>query len=559
MENQKLENVLNLSLSSTEVEREKSLDLDVGYDSEMKLWEVIVKYSGDLTDLKGRYEINELLNEYAIVKVREDEISQLVSQSQIEYLEKPKNLFYSRINGMRVSCVKSVQGGEDGLKGRGVIVAIIDSGIDYMNTEFRNTDGSTRIIYIYDQSVGNNGEEYNETRINQAIDADDRVKRLEIIPSMDTSGHGTEVASVAVGNNGVASEANIIVVKLGVPQKGGFPRTIELMKALDYVVRKAQELNQPISINLSFGNTYGAHDGSSLLERYIDDIANYWKVSIIVSSGNEGVNGGHYNGKLSSFTNQSIELAVDSRQTGFNIQLWKRYEDQVNVSIQTPSGEILGPFENQIGVQRYYGLNTEMLIYYGEPSPYSVLQEIYMEFIPKEDYVASGLWAVIISAKEVVSGNYDLWLPSAVVLSSGTNFLRPTADGSITIPGTASRVITVGAYDALTTNYADFSGRGLLRNNLLVKPDVVAPGVDVVVTGVNNNVRVVSGTSYAAPFVTGGAALLMEWGIIKGNDPFLYGEKIKAFLNKGAKRDLIENVYPNVKYGYGEFCLNDSF
>lgn len=563
MENQKIENVMNLAVEATMEEREKSLDLNVGYNQQEKLWEVIIKYTGDITKLKVDYGVRELLNEYAIVSVYQDDLDELANQVQVEYLEKPKRLFYNRVNGKRTSCISAVQRNNQSLDGSGVLVAIIDSGIDYMNSEFCNPDGTTRIEYLWDQSLLYTNEDEARGRVFTGAEIDEALlatvaNMRELVPSFDFSGHGTEVASIAVGNNGVAYGAGILVVKLASPQKDGFPRTIELMEALDFVVRKAIELRQPLVINLSFGNTYGAHDGSSLLERYIDDISNYWKVSVVVSSGNEGLAGGHIRSQILGGQSKREELAVDIRQTGMNVQIWKKYEDDFDISIVTPMGEKLGPISKQLGVQRYKALNTELLIYYGEPSPYSVLQEIYIELIPLDDYITAGIWEVLIQGNNVVTGIYDLWLPSSGVLSAGTNFLRSTKEGSITIPSTAERVISVGAYDALTMNYAEFSGRGMGNSKQDIKPDIIAPGVNVVVSSVNENIRLASGTSFAAPFVTGSAAILMEWGIVQGRDPFLYGEKIKAYLHKGALPIALEDEYPNVQVGYGRMCLESS-
>lgn len=565
MDSQKIENVLNLATEATQEERDKSLDLNVGFDKEEKVWEVIIKYTGGLDELKQLYDVNELLSEYAIVKVPENQLQTFANRTEVEYLEKSKRLIYHRVNGKRTSCISSVQRGALGLSGSGVLVAIIDSGIDYMNAEFRNSDGTTRIEYLWDQSLeevesgnGTKGKVFSQEEINQALSLSTQLETREKLPSFDFSGHGTEVASIAVGNNGVAFGSDIMVVKLGNAQQDGFPRTIELMQGLDFVVKKAIELRKPLVINLSFGNTYGAHDGSSLLERYIDDISNYWKVSIVVSSGNEGVENGHIRGQVAAGMTKREELAVDSRQTGLNIQIWKKYEDDMSISIVTPSGQVLGPIEKQLGVQRFRILNTELLLYYGEPSPYSVLQEIYIEMIPIEDYVTTGIWEILLKGNEIVTGEYDLWLPSSGILSAGTNFLRATKEGSITIPSTAERVISVGAYDSNTMNYSEFSGRGTGNNNQKLKPDVVAPGVDVVVSSNNGNVRLATGTSFSAPFVSGAAALLMEWGIVQGRDPYLYGEKIKAYFHKGAVGIGQDDTYPNISVGYGRLCLESS-
>lgn len=565
MENQKVENILNLALDATIEERESSLDLNVGYDEEANTWEIIVKYSGDIEALLVKYNGTNLLNEYAVLRVPESELSVVAQQIEVEYIEKPKRLFYDRNNGRRTSCITAVQQNDTGLYGEGIIVAIIDSGIDYMNREFRDERGDTRISYLWDQSLNGvppkgykQGVEYNSQQINEAIQGSSVERRKDLVPSTDFSGHGTEVASVAVGSNGVAPKAEIIVVKLGIAKEDGFPRTIELMEGLNYVVEKSIELKKPIAINMSFGNTYGAHNGSSLLERFIDDMSNYGKSVICVSAGNEGDNAGHISGKLENNVSNTIELAINSRQTGMNVQLWKRYEDKVEIQLISPGGEKLGPFRNTLGTQRYKVGNTEILLYYGEPSPYSVLQEIFIEFIPRNDYVEAGIWTVLMEPINIVTGRYDLWLPSAGVLTDGTNFLRATKEGTITIPATAQRVISVGAYNSLDFTYASFSGRGKEQMVSNIKPDIVGPGVDVIVSSTNSNMRLATGTSFAAPFVTGGAALLMEWGIVKGNDPFLYGEKVKAYLQKGAVKLSGVPVAPNTQEGFGRLCVENS-
>lgn len=564
-ENQKIENVLNLALDTNEIEREKSLDLNVGYNEVDKIWEVIVKYTGDATDLKSRYKVEDLLNEYAIISVEENEMENLANEVVVEYIEKPKRLFYNRNNGMRTSCITSAQRVYGELTGEDVLVAIIDSGIDYDNSEFKNGDGTTRILYIWDQSLEGTspegyekGREFSKLEIDAALRETTMQGRLEKVPTIDFSGHGTEVASIAVGNNGVASNSPIIAVKLASPQKDGFPRTIELMEAIDYVIKKAVSISKPIVVNLSFGNTYGAHDGTSLLERYIDSVANLWKSSFVVSSGNEGAKAGHVNGVIDNGENVVVELAVSTRQTATNIQIWKKYEDVIDIWLVSPSGMRYGPFVTNDKTIRYNDENTQILIYYGQPSPYSLSQEIYIELIPKNDYITSGIWEINLEGKNTVTGRYSLWLPSNQVLAQRTNFLRPSKVGTITIPATASKVISVGAYDALTGNYADFSGRGTDMRNTQIKPDIIAPGVDVVTSTTGGGIRVASGTSYSAPFVTGAAALLMQWGIVWGNDSYLYGEKVKAYLHKGAIRDTREGAYPNNAQGYGKLCLENS-
>lgn len=573
MADQKIENLLNLALSASEEEREKSLELDVGYYPIARTWEVIIKYSGTLGQVREIAEsVVELSNEFAIVTVREDRLEALAGIEAVEYIEKPKRLFFQVENGRRVSCMTSVQIRPPKLYGTGVLVAIIDSGIDYANLDFRNADGTTRIYALWDQTIPGNppegyvqGTEYTQEKINEALQQENRTERMKIVPSEDRSGHGTAVTGIAAGNGrgskgaryqGVASESGILVVKLGTPREEGFPRTTELMQAIDYVVKKAQRAGRPVAINISFGNTYGSHTGTSLLERFIADIANLWKSVICIGMGNEGASAGHTAGILKENTEERIPLAVQMKETAINVQIWKSYHDIVDISLISPAGVQIGPIPEVIGTQRFVVGDTEILLYYGEPSPFHVSQEIFIEFLPKDSYITPGIWQFVLTPRKIVTGEYDLWLPSENVLNRGTAFRYPTERGTLTIPSTSQRVISVGAYDSLTFAYADFSGRGGLEGES--KPDLVAPGVDITAPTPSGIYQTFTGTSFATPFVSGAAALMMEWGIVRGNDPYLYGEKVKAYLRRGARPLLGFTEYPNPQVGYGALCVEES-
>ena len=580
MTSQKNENLLNLALDSSPEEREKSMQLDVGYNQEEREWTLIIKYSGSLEPVKQiAVRVTELMNEYAIIVLKEAAIEALTRLPQVEYIEKPKRLFFEVANGKRVSCIQEVQDARFSLFGQGVLVAVLDSGIDYEREDFRNPDGTTRIRNLWDQSLRQEGTgtppsgygigvEYSREQINEALKAATPAERMQMVASRDTSGHGTAVAGVAAGSGskgypqytGVAPGSELLIVKLGIPDREGFPRTTELMMGLDYVVRKSLEYQMPVAVNISFGNTYGSHDGTSLLERYIDDISNVWKSSICIGSGNEAASAGHTSGRLAEGNEAVIELAVQSNQPSLNVQIWKEYTDVMDISLVSPSGVRVGPIQEILGPQRFTVGQTEILLYYGEPSPYSTAQEIYLDMIPTTGYINQGVWEIVLTPRKIVSGLYELWLPSEAVLNRGTGFLYPTDTTTLTIPSTASRVISVGAYNGLTFSYADFSGRGPLRRGggIVIKPDLVAPGVNITTVAAGGGYAEVSGTSFAAPFVTGGAALLMEWGIVKGNDPYLYGEKVKAYLRRGARPLPGFTEYPNPKVGYGALCVRDS-
>lgn len=563
-ENQKIENILNLAMDATPAERERSPELETGYDQEAGTWELIIKYSGSLEAAAPlAEEITELLNEYAIVRIREERIRELAALPGVEYIEKPKRLFFEVENGRRVSCIDSVQDSRFSLFGKGVLIGVIDSGIDYANLDFRKEDGTTRIIALWDQQLE---QVYTKQEINEALEKQEPGERVSIVPSVDSTGHGTAVAGIAAGNGrgsggryaGAAPESELIVVKMGRARQDGFPRTTELMRGIDFVIRKAMELKMPVAVNISFGNTYGSHDGTSLLERFIDDMANIWKNVICIGTGNEAASAGHAAGVLTEGKEEVIQLAVENRQTGFSIQIWKNYTDEAEIALISPSGIKVGPFQEQLGPQRFSVEQTEILLYYGEPSPYSTAQEIYVELLPREAYVGAGVWEIVLTPVWIVSGNYSLWLPSENVLNQGTGFLLPSIQTTLTIPSTAARVISVGAYNSRTFAYADFSGRGGIWQNPDVKPDLAAPGVDVTTVAAGGGYAQFTGTSFAVPFVTGGAALLMEWGIIRGNDPYLYGEKVKAYLQRGARPLPGFTEYPNPQVGYGALCVRAS-
>lgn len=560
MADQKLENLLNISLQATKEEREKSEELGIGYDPEQNTWELIVRYTGSLDGLRIRYpqiRIRELLNQYAVLIVPETLVDAVSQETVIEYVEKPKQLYFELQAGKAASCINAVQQGMNnpfGLFGKGTIVAVIDTGIRAESMEFRNADGSTRILNIWDQTTGT---EYDRSQIDEALQ--NETKDTAGIPGADVLGHGTQVAAIACGSSGVAAQADILVVKLGLAAKNGFPRTTQLMEALDYVVRKAIDYGKPLVVNISFGNNYGDHTGSSLLENFINDIADSWKCSICIGSGNEGLGAVHTGGTLTEDTEETVELAVSSYETGLSIQIWKDYWDDIAVEIIAPSGRNLGRIQENSRVSRIRYEDMELLTYFGEPSPFRIRQEIYIDMIPQTVYIQSGLWKLRLIPRSIRNGRYDMWLPAQGALNFGTGFTSPDSASTFTIPSAAAKAVTVGAYDAGTGSAAPFSGQGYIveiGGSLMVKPELAAPGVNVLVPSVSGMARV-SGTSYATPFVTGSAALLMEWGIVRGNDTFLYGEKLKAYLIKGAE-PLAGAAVPDTQTGWGRLCLKNS-
>ena len=582
MPDQKLDNLLNLALDATEEEREKSRNLNVGYEKQTRKWEIIVKYSemGDSVEaLLGGSGISvvPLLGGYAIVTLPESMLEEYSRRPQIEFIEKPTRLYFEDLFSKEASCITQVQRDEPGnlqLTGRGVLIGLVDSGVDYRHPAFLTADGKSRILRLWDQSIPGNppegyatGTEYTNEEINEALSLSVQEGR-RLVPSEDGSGHGTAVLGVAAGsdfsrgavNRGVAYESDLLVVKMGIPRQDSFPRTTELMQGVDYLVRQAIRLGRSIAINLSFGNNYGSHRGDSLLETYLDNVSGMGKNVICVGMGNNGNDALHTGGMLSPGEIQEIELGVGAFEPTLNVQLWKNYEDEMEIYLEHPAGERVGPLFETLGAQRWQAGNTKLLIYYGKPAPYHVTQEIYVDFLPQDEktpYVDSGVWKIILAARNIKNGEYFLWLPGGKTLNPGTAFYLPRPQGTLTIPATARRVISVGAYDARQNTYADFSGRGC-RALPYPKPDLAAPGVDIYAPRPGGGYAAFTGTSFSTPFVTGAAAILMEWGIIRRNDPYLYGEKLKAYLRRGAKALQGSEKLPNDLIGWGRLCLESS-
>ena len=573
--------MLSLAMNSTKEEREQSKILSVGIEEQSNRWEVIVKYHGNLGQIANdEVWVETLIAGYAIVTLPAFLLPALAQLEEVEYIEKPKSLVYGVYEAKLNSCVIPLQIPLGDLSGEGVLLAVIDSGIDYYLEDFRNGNES-RILYLWDQGEVvdpamkrypprgfRNGVEYTREQINQALASGSREQAVQIVPQQDRSGHGTAVAAIAASSNsemlltGVSPKADLLVVKMAQTPESDFPATTQLLRGVTYAIRKSLELNKPLVINLSFGNTYGSHDGSSLVERFLDAASEIGRTCICVGAGNEAASGGHCSFNVKE--RKEVEVAIAEKESTTNIQFWKSYEDEIILTLVAPNQQ---EFRVEMGAaairQDFIVADTKVLIYAGIPKPYSTKQEIFFVFLPLQQYIDAGIWRFRIEEKQVVDGAVQLYLPPALQRNTGTRFLLQTPQLTMTIPSSATRVVSVGAYDDNLQSYADFSGRGRKEGFSLLateggKPDLAAPGVGILAAKAGGGSDSYTGTSFATPIVSGSAALLMEWGLIRGMDPYLYGEKIKAYLRKGAKPLRGEENYPNDKVGWGALCVENS-
>lgn len=463
------------------------------------------------------------------------------------------------------------------LRGSGTLVAIIDTGIDYSKSSFIYENGNSKIQYIYDQSaIGQPpegflfGVEYTNAQINEALKSNNP---YDIVPEQDTVGHGTFLASVAAGvdendNIGAAPEADLIVVKLRKarpyyremylvpPEQDNAYESTAVMVGIDYVLKKAEELRKPVAICLGIGTNQGGHDGFSLFEEYLSEIANTPGVCLCTAAGNESQAQHHMQGFLKKNEDiQTIDINVGKDAGDIYLSIWNIAADRLSVSVRSPTGEAIG----RVPAKPDTVLKSKLVL---EKS--SVIVEYYFPFegsggqltVVKILNATPGIWSILVFGDIVLDGVFHAWLPITGFISEQVKLLSSNPYYTVVVPATSLGPITCGAYDTKTNKlYADTSWGPTRLPSL--SPDLVAPGVDV--GGINlNGPGTMSGTSVSAAITTGAAALMLQWGIVEKNDPAMGTYQIKAYMIRGCSRD--ETItYPNTKWGYGKLNLIQSF
>ena len=484
-------------------------------------------------------------------------------------------------------------------QGKGVLIGLVDTGIDYRSPLFQNPDGTTRIAGIWDQSVpieedvlpagvpdyypmggSSYGTEYTREQINEALASDDP---LSLVSTQDTIGHGTFLAGLAAGSSipqedftGAAPEAELAVVKLKpakkylrdfylIPSDAPAFQENDIMMGIKYLRMMADRLKKPLVILLAMGSNSGSHIGTSPLSQVTQNYSGFFGIITVIAGGNETGAAHHFYASIPAGTEyEDVEIRVgkEEAERGFVLELWAADADTYTVGFISPSGERISRIpiiaNNETSIPFLLDATT-ITVNYQLIEAESGSQLIFMRF----QTPAAGIWTVRVYNTQRFKGTFHMWLPVQGMISEETVFLRPDPYSTITVPGNSRLPITVGAYDTSTGGIYIHSSRGFTPNQI-VKPELAAPGVNILgpsvgrKPGTDTPMTTRTGTSAAAAITAGAAANLLGWGIVEGNYPTMSEASVKSYLIRGAQRNPAL-TYPNREFGYGTLDLFQTF
>lgn len=466
------------------------------------------------------------------------------------------------------------------LRGQGVLLGIIDTGIEYTNPIFTYADNTTRIVSIWDQTIVSDnlppgmeyGTEYTREQINEALQNEDP---LSIVPSTDEIGHGTMLAGIAGGNAvpesgfyGVAPDVEFAVVKLKpakqfirnfffIPEDAVCFQETDIMFGMFYLYELSIRLRRPMIICIALGSSQGAHDGFGTLSTYVSVAANSPGIGIVIAAGNEGNTRRHFSGMINPATGyDTVELNVAENEPGFSMEIWGRSPDVYSVDILTPSGEYIPRISvgrNEHRVITFIFEATIIYVDYQMVETQSGEQLILMRF----DRPAAGIWRFNVYERGGLNRGFNIWLPMEGFISEGTYFIRSDPYTTILTLGNSENPLTVTAYNDADDSLYLNSSRGYTTINK-IKPEVAAPGVNVIGPALGGGFVPYTGTSVSAAHTAGIAAMVFEWGVIRGNLPAMSTVEMRNLIIRGARRD-VDLVYPNRDWGYGILDIYNVF
>jgi subtilisin family serine protease len=460
-----------------------------------------------------------------------------------------------------------------GLRGQGVLIGFVDTGIDYTHKAFQYADNTSKIVSIWDQTIQSDnapegfffGTEYTREQINNALKS---TEPRTIVPSTDENGHGTFLAGTAAGNldnenhfSGTAPDAEIVVVKLkpakhnyrnlyAIPQNAYCYQENDIMLGVKYLLTTAKKYKRPIAICIGLGSSQGSHDPGGALGTYLTDVTQMDGVAVVVAGGNEGNSGHHYEKILTKeIQSDTVELNVAANEPGFIMEIWGDVPNIFSIELITPGGEYVPRIYPRLGEKRDVSFifeSTIVSIYFQLVGLQAGAQLVIMRFRNPTE----GIWRLTIhKVYRNLSLRINMWLPITNFINESTYFISSNPYITITSPGNTIFPIVVTAYDYSNDSLYQNASRGYNRVGQIT-PNLAAPGVNIIGPSLNNGYTTKSGTSIAAAHTAGVVAILLEWGKIRGNVEYIDGIDIKNLLLRGAERD--PNItYPNREWGYG--------
>lgn len=463
--------------------------------------------------------------------------------------------------------------GLEDIRGSGILVGIVDTGIDYTNPVFIRANNTSKIRAIWDQTIENTektpvgflyGTEYTDADINEALS---RQNPLEVVPSVDEVGEGTAMAAIAAGNasavsgfSGISINAELAIVKLK-PAKGylrefyGIPATAfcyqenDIMMGVKYLLQVAERLNMPIAVCIGLSSSQGAHDGRDITSKYLEECGKNTGVGIAVAVGNEGNQDLHYYGlKLANENAITAELNVSKDDPNFTAELWTNIQSSFVITILSPTGETVLRLDTSLPPSRNETVTYEGMTLYAD----LILNETYADkklVMLRFKNIQEGIWKFQLQEGEGVIALCHIWLPIRNFLSENTYFLNPNMNTTISTPGNGEQIITVTSYNAVNNTLAPSAGRGFTSNNL-PKPDIAAPGENIIVPTLDGGFYPLSGSGLAVAFTGGILAAMLEGGAILNLMPDINTQLLRYILTYLARRNPNEE-YPNPDWGYG--------
>lgn len=473
------------------------------------------------------------------------------------------------------SGILSVQRPPLELTGRGTILAVIDTGISYEDRAFRYSDGSSRILAIWDQSDQSGdppegfayGTEYRQERINEALRSENP---HDIVPQRDDVGHGSALASVAAGSRleggagftGAAPDAQLVVVKLKEAKqhlrdyymiRDDVPAysTDDLLFAIKYVQQFAVPLERPVVLCMGMGTSLGSHNGGSFLADYLQNVTQQLGMASAVSGGNEGNTAGHFRAALTQ-ESRRVEIRVGENMKGFMLELWGESPSVFSISVQSPGGEVIPETNFRINREVDYTFvyeKTRVIINYVSNERNTGDELIVMRF----EAPSPGVWSILVRGERALAdASFNIWMTQKQFRQGDASFLTPTPEITLTMPSYAEDAVTVTSYNSGNGSFFFASGQGFSRTGRF-KPDLAAPGVSVsTVKGPY------TGGAVAAALTAGAMLQLMQWCVTERNAPFVSGREIRGYLRRGAREERAYE-YPNRQWGYGKLDLQRTF